>query len=199
MKLKTINIKGKEYVQVVDRIKVFRELDSFKDWSIETKVNTDAEFNNAIAYCVIKDPEGRIRSTGTAWENKANGHINKTSFVENAETSAVGRALGMLNVGLTEEICTADEILTKYSDRAIPDNASTSTGVGTNSKSSSDDVNKKLLELLGHYMEAANLWAKQKYGVDSILQVSPKVKSNIFQRSDDFIAQLPKADKELVK
>lgn len=198
MKLKTINIKGKEYVQVVDRIKVFRELDSFKDWSIETQVNTDSGFDNAIAYCVIKDPEGRVRSTGTAWENRTNGHINKTSFVENAETSAVGRALGMLNVGLTDEICTADEILAKYSDRAVPDNASTSTGGGTNNKTSDNDVNKKLMELLGSHMEAANRWAKQKYGIDSILQVSPKVKSNIFQRPDDFIGQLP-SSKELVK
>lgn len=199
MKLKTITIKGKDYVQVVDRIKAFRELPQFKDWSIETSVCVDSEYNNATATCAIRDPEGRIRSTGSAWENRSNGHINKTSFVENAETSAVGRALGLLNVGLTEEICSADEILTKYGDRAIPDNASTSTGGETNNKASDNDVNKEILELLGSHMEAANLWAKQKYGIDSILQVSPKVKSNIIQRPKDFIDQLPKADKELVK
>ena len=120
-KLKTINIKGKEYVTVNERIKYFRE--HFTGYSIETKI-TDR--NNAeiiimdgkerkksadiTIKAVIKNPERYIVSTGYAYEKEISTFINKTSFVENCETSAIGRALGNFGIGIDQSVASADEV-----------------------------------------------------------------------------------------
>ena len=58
----------------------------------------------------IKDPENRVVATGIAQEFKAASRINATSYVENCETSAWGRALGNLGIGIDVSIATADEV-----------------------------------------------------------------------------------------
>jgi len=108
-KLKTIDIKGKEYVEVNERIRYFRE--NFKDWSINTRwIHVDA--NMAICQCDIIDENGVIRSQGTGLELQGNGFINKTSHVENCETSAVGRALGILGIGIETSVASYEEVAT---------------------------------------------------------------------------------------
>ena len=105
--LQTTTIKGKQYVQVGQRIMGFRR--AFPDWSIETKVlHMTAEM--VVMQATIKDETGRVMATGTAHEEKQASTINRTSYVENCETSAVGRALGLLGIG-SEQICSAEELL----------------------------------------------------------------------------------------
>ena len=64
--------------------------------------------------CVIKatayDGEGKILATGHAREEKEASYINKTSFVENCETSAVGRCLGIIGIGITSAVASAEEM-----------------------------------------------------------------------------------------
>ena len=107
MALKTINIKGKEYAPVSERIKYFRE--NFQGWAIITEL---VEFTNE--YVIIKasiiDPDGLVKSTGLAQEDRNASNINKTSFVENCESSAVGRALGIFGIGIDASIASADEV-----------------------------------------------------------------------------------------
>lgn len=52
-----------------------------------------------------------ILGTGTAYEKEGNSFINKTSYIENCETSAVGRALGMAGFGIDTCIRSAEEML----------------------------------------------------------------------------------------
>ena len=59
----------------------------------------------------IADGDGKVLATGTAFEEKGSSYINKTSYVENCETSAVGRALAMLGIGSEENLCSADELV----------------------------------------------------------------------------------------
>ena len=122
-KLKTVNIKGKEYVEVHTRIKEFHnqykngsltssferiELDSDALWIVKAKATPD-----------VSNPERFF--TGHAQELESQGYINKTSALENAETSAWGRALGSLNIGLTDSMATADEVNKAISrDKATP-------------------------------------------------------------------------------
>ena len=54
--------------------------------------------------------DGRLVSTGIAHEDKEAGYVNKTSFCEVAETSAVGRALGILGIGISQSVATYDEV-----------------------------------------------------------------------------------------
>ena len=58
----------------------------------------------------IKDKEGFVIATGIAEEIKSNSGINKTSYVENCETSAWGRALGNFGIGIDTSIASANEV-----------------------------------------------------------------------------------------
>nr|WP_241635591.1 hypothetical protein [Fusobacterium gastrosuis] len=107
--MKTVNIKGKNYVTVVERLKYFRE--NYIDWSLETEWLIIEE-EKAACRVVIKNAEGVIKSTGTAMElrDEKSSLVNKTSHVENCETSAVGRALGNLGIGLDGDVASAEEV-----------------------------------------------------------------------------------------
>ena len=105
----TTDIKGKGYIEVNQRIKAFRECDEFVGWSLETEL-VSLKDNVVLFKAIVKNPEGRIISTGYSYEEKDTSMINSTSFIENAETSAVGRALGNLGIGISISVCSADEV-----------------------------------------------------------------------------------------
>ena len=105
--LKSINIKGKQYVEVNERLRYFRE--NFKDWSLESEVVEKTNTSITIK-AIIKDAEGRTRATGLAEEVKGSTFINKTSYVENCETSAWGRALRNLGIGIETSVASYEEV-----------------------------------------------------------------------------------------
>ena len=116
-KLKTTNIRGKEYVEVHTRIQYFRE--NFKDWALTSDIERlefitigDKEYLMCVMKSVVKNPDGIVKSTGTAYEILGSSNVNKTSFIENCETSANGRALGNLGIGIDTSIASADEVKT---------------------------------------------------------------------------------------
>lgn len=115
--METINIKGKEYVTVNERLKTFRN--NFKDYSLTTEIiELGADFCTMKA--TITDDKGIIRATGFAREVVAKSPINKFAFVENCETSAIGRCLGNFGIGIDTAVCTADELLMKLSQENAP-------------------------------------------------------------------------------
>jgi len=97
-KLKTINIKGKEYVEVNERLKYFRS--NYPNFSLVTEVLQCTE-----EHCVMI-----AVATGHAHETKGSSFINKTSHVEVCETSAWGRALGNFGIGIDSSVASADEV-----------------------------------------------------------------------------------------
>jgi hypothetical protein len=104
---KTTNIKGKPYVEVVERLKYFRA--NFADYALTTEVvQLTPDF--CVLNAIITDPMGRIVASGMAQEDRTSSAINKTSYVENCESSAWGRALGNFGIGLEVSIATADEM-----------------------------------------------------------------------------------------
>lgn len=107
--LKTTNIKGKEYIDVSQRVRAFRELFGF-DWLIDTTIDVIDGGKAAYGTTSIIDPEGHVVSVGHAYEERAASMVNRTSFIENCETSAVGRALGFLGIGCVDSIASADEV-----------------------------------------------------------------------------------------
>ena len=108
-KFKTTNIRGKQYVEVNERIKYLRQEDSIKNYSIITEV-THIDSEMCVVKCSIADENHRILATGHAQEDRASSNINKTSYLENCETSAVGRALAMLGIGIEPSIASANEV-----------------------------------------------------------------------------------------
>lgn len=106
--MKTIDIKGKAYVEVNERLKFFRE--NFKDWALESDI-VSLENGVCVIKAIIKNPEGIIKATGYAYEKENSTFVNKTSYIENCETSAWGRALGNLGIGIDTSIASAEEVL----------------------------------------------------------------------------------------
>lgn len=117
MDLKTIKIKGQDYVQVSERIRHFRTSEDYKGWAIEVEwLRIDEDI--AIARAIIRDAEGVAKSMGTAMEKREERKegekvkVNETSHVENCETSAIGRALGILGIGIAGgEVASYEEVL----------------------------------------------------------------------------------------
>ncbi len=116
--MKTINIKGKEYVTVNERLKEFRN--NFKDYSLVTEI-VELGTDFATVKAAIIDNNGVTRATGLAREVVAKSPINKYAFLENCETSAMGRALGNFGIGIDDAICTAEELLVKMSQEEKPE------------------------------------------------------------------------------
>jgi len=105
--IQTTNIKGKEYAPVSERVRAFRN--ELPDWRIMSKI-VSFDAGEWVIQAEIQDEEGDLMATGLASEKVGVGNINKTSALENAETSAVGRALGFLGVGIAASIASADEV-----------------------------------------------------------------------------------------
>jgi len=109
MKLETVNIKGTPYVMAKERIKYFRTSSIFKGWSIKTEMvyHTDEK---VIFKTEAYDPKGNVRATGHAYEMKDSSFINKTSYIENCETSSVSRCLALLNIGIDNSVASYEEV-----------------------------------------------------------------------------------------
>lgn len=105
--IKTSPIQGREYAEVNQRIKAFRSI--CPGGAIITEL-----LSNDGGVCVFRatiyDEQQKIIGTGTAYEKEGSSFINKTSYIENCETSAVGRALGMCGFGIDTSIASAEEV-----------------------------------------------------------------------------------------
>jgi len=104
---KAIDIKGKKYVLVSDRVVYFNE--TYKEGSITTEMVSRPEDDYVVVKATVKPDEKRM-FTGYSQATWNDGYINKTSALENAETSAVGRALAFMGIGVIESIASVDEI-----------------------------------------------------------------------------------------
>lgn len=105
--IKTTDIKGKDYAEVNQRIKAFRMV--HPDGSISTHLLSN-ENGVCIFRAIVSDEAGKVLGTGTAYEKESSSYINKTSYIENCETSAVGRALGMCGFGIDTSVASYEEV-----------------------------------------------------------------------------------------
>lgn len=105
--LETISVKGKAYAMVNKRVMAFRNL--CPQGCISTEI-IRLDDGVVTMRTTVKDEEGRVLGTGIAQEKESASYINKTSYLENCETSAVGRALGMCGIGIDESMASAEEV-----------------------------------------------------------------------------------------
>lgn len=104
--IQTTDIKGKQYAEVNQRIKAFRMC--YPEGFIKTELLADAD-----GVCLMRAEVGfgdTVLGTGTAYERESSSYINKTSYIENCETSAVGRALGMAGFGIDTSVASFEEV-----------------------------------------------------------------------------------------
>lgn len=109
--IKKTNIKGKEYAEVNQRITAFRKClpNGFIHTYMVSNENGVCVFR---AECGEYSEDGReiVYGSGTAYEKENSTFINNTSYIENCETSAVGRALGMCGFGIDTSVASAEEV-----------------------------------------------------------------------------------------
>lgn len=115
--IKTTDVKGKEYAEVNQRIKAFRSL--LPNGSIETEI-ISVENGVVIMKAVVRNEEGNVIGIGHAYEKENSTFINKTSYIENCETSAVGRALGMCGFGIETSIASYEEVANAIKNQEEP-------------------------------------------------------------------------------
>ena len=99
-------IKNKPYIEVNERIKAFRKV--FPMGFIKSEM-----LSNENGVCIFRAEVGigeTVLGIGHAHEKENSSFINKTSYIENCQTSAVGRALGMAGFGIDNSVASADEV-----------------------------------------------------------------------------------------
>jgi hypothetical protein len=105
--IKTTDIKGKEYAEVNQRIKAFRMV--YPQGAIMTEI-VSLENGIVTIKATVHNDEGTPLATGYAQEKESSSFINKTSYIENCETSAVGRALGFCGFGIDVSVASYEEV-----------------------------------------------------------------------------------------
>lgn len=125
--MKTINIKGKEYVPVVERVKEFHKL--YPDGEILTEIVSNDD-KRVVIKATVKfmavpsagEPDDRypVEFTGHSQAEWGKGLMGGVAL-EVAETSAIGRALGFANIGLLDGIASADEMRKVGKKESTPD------------------------------------------------------------------------------
>jgi hypothetical protein len=118
-----IDLKGKNYAMVPERVTAFRKLypEGFITTEILSHDGTVVTMQARVGYYAA-DGSRVILGTGLAQEVKGKGMVNGTSYIENCETSAVGRALGMLGLGINGGgICSAEELTNAIVAQRQPD------------------------------------------------------------------------------
>ena len=99
--------RGKEYAEVPQRVTAFRKLYPNGSLTSELVLYENGVF---IVKATATDEDGRILGTGLAYEKEGSSFINKTSALENAETSAWGRCLAACGLIGGDSICSAEEV-----------------------------------------------------------------------------------------
>ena len=105
--IRTTDINNKPYAEVNQRIKAFRML--YPTGTISTEIISNAD-GVVIFKASVMDDTGKLLGTGTAYEKEMSSFINKTSYIENCETSAVGRALAMCGIGIDMSVASYEEV-----------------------------------------------------------------------------------------
>lgn len=169
--LKTLPIKGKDYVQVTERVKAFRQL--FPEGTITTEI-ISMEGENVVMKATISDGQ-KVLASGLAMEKESTSYINKTSYIENCETSAVGRALGFLGIGIDASMASAEELVNALvGQEEIKARETASTRIGS-----------KRAEALEMMLAEKNVNVKvlmNQYGVDELAKLTEKQHADIVRR-----------------
>ena len=110
-----VKIHGREYKTVALRVAEFKE--QHPEWSIVTEL-VSADDEAVVMKALVMDQDQRIRGTGYAEEKRSASKINKTSAMENAETSAIGRSLAACGFAGTE-FASADEVANAIAQQNI--------------------------------------------------------------------------------
>lgn len=170
-----VKIHGKDYMTVAERLNLIAA--EHKDYELTSEV-----INLTESACCIRATLklGDRIFNGLAYEEKQNSHINKTSYVENCETSAWGRAMAAAGYAGTE-IASAEEVANAVKNQP----QKTEYKKADKPKDSADDITKaktSIHELLKNHtaeqkkdlLKTATYWDKMDSWCDDINNLTVK-------------------------
>ena len=110
--MKTTKIRGNDYVTVNERVKYFRSIERYDNCAVNEEIVKFDENQIIVLVTITEVVDGQVHvlSQAHAQEFITQTGVNKTSFLENAMTSALGRALGYLGIGIDAAIASKDEV-----------------------------------------------------------------------------------------
>lgn len=175
--------KDREYVEVNKRVLGFRQL--YPEGSIRTEftILTDDE---AVCVARVLDDNGRELATGTAWEKKDSTFINKTSYVENCETSAVGRALGFMGIGIDASIASKEEVENAKANQETKEAKKTLT------KEEADEFEQKLI---AYGVNIPEMLKRAK--VESLTDFTPADRDKVLKMAQKKFEEIKEAEEGL--
>lgn len=106
-KIKYMDIKGKQYAPVNEKVKAFRFI--YPDGCLTSRIIHQDE-NSVTMLAEAYDGDGKLLANAYASETRNASNINRTSMIENCDTGAKGRALAFLNIGVLDGIASAEEV-----------------------------------------------------------------------------------------
>ena len=181
--IKKTDIKGKEYAEVNQRIKAFRMV--FPDGFIDTQIVSLAD-----GVCVMRAEVGyyengqrQILASGTAYEREDSSYINKTSYIENCETSAVGRALGMAGFGIDTSVASYEEVANAILNQG--DNAPWDSGQAPSPRPASKRQRELIGDIITKYPERQNEICKH-FGIRSLSDLTSEQAFEAIQKRGKF-------------
>ena len=214
---KTGKVKTKEYSEVNQRVKAFRmvypngfietELEDFRTEMIRIEDYSSKEISSNV--CRYKATVGYyengvkiIIGIGSAEEKEQASMINRTSYIENCETSAVGRALGFAGFGIDTSICSADELNNALAAQAANE-AKQQTAQATKAQNTSQTDISPTVAKISALRDTFTKCCKEisaKTGV-TVKDVSLKICANVGvekpKSESDYTALIAEAEKEL--
>ncbi len=154
-----------DYAEVNQRVKAFRML--YPQGTIETDMISN-ENGICIFRAKIYNEEGKLLATGTAYEKEGSTFINKTSYIENCETSAIGRALGMAGLGIDTSIASAEEVMNAVTNQNNTSSSKGNTSPQTNKKLSEAQLKRlyAISNVAGYSNEKLAALVRAKYNCD---------------------------------
>lgn len=177
--LKSTYIKGKGYIEVNQRIKAFRQV--YPTGTISTDI-VSLENGVVMMKTTVLDDNGKTLATGLAYEKESSSFINKTSFIENCETSAIGRALGFCGFGIDSSVASAEEVENAIINQGKQGNQG---GQGRNERKASP----KQIEILKKIYQGENL--------EKLVKVNKleKIEDISLQKASELISKNMKKEK----
>ena len=112
---KTGRMTSREYAEVNQRIKAFRMV--YPEGTIETEM-----LSNVDGVCIFKATAKNIDivlGTGHAYEKETSSFINQTSYIENCETSAIGRCLAACGFGIDTSVASYEEVANAMKNQEV--------------------------------------------------------------------------------
>lgn len=178
-----VNIHGKDYKTVAKRVDEFRE-EHESDMSIITSIISIDE-KCVVMKAEILDKDGRTIATGHAEESRTASTINKTSALENCETSAIGRALACFGLA-GGEFASADEVANALQQQAQTPQASNPTRLNFDEVRETLDIidDTKSLDEYGEQLKKENPKMSEKQA-RYISQMFNKRREEISQNESD--------------